>query len=111
MTKKNKTGIIYRIYFFGRGFVVIAADDDVSYVERDNVQWVHVARSTTIRDWGTDKGIGQLASGPPRSGTVLDALDCALEIPVPAVHMILECKGNEEAWTKEIKKASVELLK
>ncbi len=111
MTKAKETNAL-RIYFLGRGFVIAAFDADAETRTEDEVKWVRIKKGTTIRDWGTNKGIGQLVIGGPRRETKLDAIPHEIDVPVAAIHMRLKCTDeSRKLFVKEIDKAEKELLK
>ena len=75
------------ILLFGRGFVIAA--DPATYTHRSEygVVWIRVPRGTTIRTWGTENGIGELAAKGPLNSTQLDAIPHQIEIPALSIHM------------------------
>lgn len=58
---------IRQIVILQRGWVVLG---DVSYGPRSDI--LHIKNASIIRQWGTTKGIGQLAIQGPTDKTILD---------------------------------------
>lgn len=54
-----------------------------------------LARASIVRRWGTDKGLGQLASEGPRPNTQLDA---APDIEFHALTEVFNIRCNPEKW-------------
>lgn len=72
-----------------RGFVV------VGYAQTDE-KWLTVTDAKYVRQWGTSKGLGELAANGPLPGTILDE-GGTIKVPFnSALIHLLEC--NEEAW-------------
>jgi hypothetical protein len=74
------------------------------YVERttDPVgrPMVTLSRSATVRQWGTEQGLGQLAfEGPIKDKTILDPSD---EIVVPAENILFSIPCDESKWTEYV---------
>lgn len=100
------------IILFGRGLVIIADPEDAKSRRRFDVDWVRYSCATTIRTWGTTDGIGQLAHSGPTSSTVLDHIPHSIDIPVSAIHMIIECSQDSiEQFTPAIEQAEKRLLR
>ncbi len=73
----------------------------VGRVSREADQVV-ITDASVIRNWGTTKGIGQLAQHGPQAETVLDACP-TVEIHVLAVVAQIAC--DEAAWSAQPAKA------
>lgn len=107
------------ILAFGRGKVILFHRDDTEYVEDDFVYWVRVKKAWTIRNWGTEWGLGQLSTNGPTSETILDAIPHGLLIPVGeknggggAIHGIWECTdAATKAFKKPCEESDKQLLK
>jgi hypothetical protein len=56
-----------------------------------------VHKAAVVRRWGTTKGLGELASEGPQTGTVLDEEACD-QINRTAVKRRIAC--DEKAWAK-----------
>jgi len=84
---QNRTDHGLQIVVLGQGFVYIG------YVTTDG-QWVHISNAYNVRRWGTDRGLGQLVSGPtPR--TVLDKVG-TVRAPLHALVHLIEVEA--ESW-------------
>ena len=109
LTKKGEIMEQMQIYIFGRGHVVLAP-----VVESEKVSGFEAFKlksGYTIRKWGTDNGIGQLAIGPT-SETVLDAIPYGLNIPVGALHTTVNVtEDGVKRWKKAFEKADADFLK
>lgn len=79
-----------RIVVLDRGFVVVG---NVSFVD----DYVVIDNCSTVRRWGTTKGIGQLAMEGPTSNTVLDKQPRTTVHKLQVVQMI-ECEVS--AWKR-----------
>ena len=83
MAKKETASILS----FGRGHVIFVFDKDfVDEEDKAGTLWRKCKTAYTIRKWGTDAGLGQLANGGPLSGTIFDAIPAGLDIPVGSIH-------------------------
>lgn len=57
-------------------------------------------RASTIRAWGTTRGLGELARGGPLSGTTLDPVGVVLlEKPT---HVLFRIPCDNAAWKKKL---------
>ncbi len=88
---KNEETMVYKILLFGRGLVIIYLADDAGYLREGPVDWLIIKQASTIRNWGTQHGIGELQHGGPTQKTTLDPIGFSLRIPVAAIHLELEC--------------------
>ncbi len=77
-----------RIVVLDRGWIVVGR------VFRDG-DWTRIEDAAVIRNWGTSRGLGEIAEGGPTSKTVLDKCPT-----VRARTTILELECKEAAWTK-----------
>ena len=57
---------------------------------------VDVRNASIVRRWGTDKGLGQLATEGPRENTVLDPVPLGLRLHVLSVVALFPC--NTAVW-------------
>ena len=62
---------------------------------------IYVANGFNVREWGTQKGLGQLAMDGPQKDTVLDPIP-AVTVPYRAVIALLP--SNNGAWNDALKK-------
>lgn len=81
------------------GWSIIVADRGFVWVgdclrENDSL---FVSNAQTIRQWGTTKGLGQLATFGPTEDTELDPVEC-LFIPWRAVIAILPARQDKWVW-------------
>ncbi len=102
----------FKIFCYGRGFVIIADMKDVSRKQDGfGVDYFEVRASTTIRTWGTNRGLTQLCYAGPLSETVLDPNPATIEVPILAIHdMRSVLPAVEDKWRKALDKAFVEVL-
>ena len=56
--------------------------------------WCIITDGRTVRTWGTDRGLGQLAEEGPRPNTVLDKEWDQVRVPLKAVIAIRPCRGS-----------------
>jgi len=80
------------------GLAIVSADRGHVWVGRvvTDGAWCAISDASTVRWWGTDAGLGQLAEGGPREKTKLDKEWGEVRVPVKAVIAIRPCK--ESAW-------------
>jgi hypothetical protein len=106
------TGTGFRIFCYGRGFVIIADTKDISRKQDEfGVDYFEVRASTTIRTWGTSRGLTQLCYSGPLDETVLDPNPATIEVPLLAIHdMRSVLPAVEDKWRKVLDKAFVEVL-
>ena len=102
----------YLIVQFGRGHTVVLPEADVAKAETEQAYYIRTAGACTIRVWGTENGIGELAAkGPIKGKTILDRIPFKCRIPQDSVHMINECSPDADAvFEKEIAKATTVLM-
>lgn len=75
------------IVILDRGHVVVGH----AVVEGD---WVIITKASTIRRWGTTKGLGELAASGPLKNTVLDELG-TIRSPLRAVIGLVACEPSK----------------
>lgn len=64
--------------------------------------WVTLMSCATIREWGTNMGLGQLAQEGPREGTKLDREPDGVEINLDYCLRIIPCDiFSWEEWISE----------
>jgi len=87
MENTQRTNHGLQIVVLEQGFVYIG------YVIT-NGQWVHISNAYNVRRWGTDRGLGQLVSGPTPH-TVLDKVG-TVRAPWHALVHLIEVEA--ESW-------------
>lgn len=91
---------------FGRGNMIACE----GYIT-DDEDMVMPVRPNTVRNWGTDRGIGQIAALGPTQNTVLDGIPFDVEIPVNAVHEIIIINPDSyKLWAKRGNEARGKIL-
>lgn len=83
------------------GLSIVIADSGhiwVGQVERDR-DFIYITGGATIRRWGTENGIGQLAESGPTTETKLDRVPHVI-VPNHAVIAIIPC--IDSVWTGKI---------
>ena len=78
-----------QIVILDRGFVYVGD------VEVDG-DWLVIRNGANVRRWGTQKGLGELASLGPRPATVLDPAT-TVRAPLRSVVATLDCEPTQ--WT------------
>jgi hypothetical protein len=112
MTKSTNDKDQVRLYLFGRGRCVAAADKDVKPFTDHVTTWLRIHRCVTLRTWGTTDGIGELASLGVRNGTVLDPVACIIDVPVEALHERVKCSDQSSVmFNKAIDEREKDILK
>ncbi len=86
--KKNNKDI--RIVIGQRGWVFVG-----EYSECDETKALCLNNASVIRQWGTTKGIGQLAISGPTDNTVLDP--CG-EVAMHVLSAVAVIKCNADNW-------------
>jgi len=79
------------IIAFGRGKVILCHGEDTEYDPDSFVDWLRVDKAWTVRNWGTEWGLGQLSTSGPTSETILDAIPHGLRVPIAAIHGLWTC--------------------
>jgi hypothetical protein len=82
-----------RIVVLQRGWVMVGEWNKVAEDE------CILTNAACIREWGTERGLGQLRSGPTEK-TVLDFAGLCRYHPLTQV-LAIDC-DNEEAWTRAL---------
>ena len=81
-----------RIVILQRGWVVVGH----FYRDGDSVR---IEKCAVIRQWGTTKGLGEIATGGPTAKTVLD--DCpTVRVDAAAVVASVDC--DDEKWASRV---------
>lgn len=101
----------YRIYSYGRAFVIVAHDSQVTReTDSDGIHYYKVLESATIRLWNTQHGLSQRCVRGPETAQ-LDANPCVIEIPLMAVHDRREClPTTDKDWDKALREAKSRLV-
>lgn len=79
-----------------QGFAIVVVDRGFVYVgdvEHDG-DWCVVRNARNIREWGTDKGLGQLALDGPRPNTLLDDVG-TVRVPAHALISLIDTERSE----------------
>ena len=76
------------------GFAIVVADRGFVYVGDVNIvsDWCNVTNARNIRQWGTERGLGQLALEGPTPKSVLDAIG-TVRIPMRAVISVIDTEA------------------
>lgn len=82
-----------KIVVLQRGWVLIGR-----FERCENTCKLH--SSSVIRNWGTTKGLGELAKSGPTKDTKLDPCNGLVEFDILTV--VLMISVNEEKWKKEL---------
>ncbi len=83
-----------RIIVAQRGWVVVG-----EYVRDGDI--LHLAHASTIRRWGTTRGLGEIAEGGPNKGkTVLDPCG-SVELHILGAVLVMRCDAKN--WREVIK--------
>lgn len=83
----------YKIVILQRGWVMVGK------LERNGSE-CKLHNASVIRNWGTTKGLGQIAADGPTSSTKLDKCNGLVEFDYLTV--IAAISVNEEKWLKEL---------
>lgn len=98
----------YVIISFGRGHTICCEEQHF----REGVSMHRIPRACTVRNWGTTKGLGEIAAHGPTKDTILDAIPFPLRIPADAVHLVLDCSEKaSNSWHRSAQEAEKNLLK
>lgn len=99
-----KKSIGLQIAVVDRGFVWIGnaylASD---YMDVPGVSVLIVEDGRSIRTWGVEKGLGQLALGGPTKDTVLDPVK---KVVIPLRSVIATVPADREVWKDHIREPS-----
>lgn len=83
----------YKIVVLQRGWVV------VGIMEREGSQ-CKLHNAAVIRNWGTKKGLGELAEEGPKKDTILDSCNGVVEFDYLTV--VLTIAVNEAKWKRAL---------
>ena len=93
MPKKQFEGAT-KIVVLQRGWVLVGI-----FEEKENGKcFLH--NSSVIRNWGTTKGLGELAENGPLSSTKLDKCNGVVEFD--SLTKVLSISVNEEKWASKL---------
>lgn len=86
------------------GLQIVAIDNGFVFVGEVVVSgsWVEMYSASSVRRYGTTKGLPQLASEGPQRETQLDEVSGLLKFPLARLVFIMEC--NRESWQKKSRK-------
>ena len=78
------------------GTAIVIADRGHVWVGRVVTEndWCTVTSASAIRQWGTTRGLGELASGGPTSKTVLDPVS-EVRVASRAVIAVIPCEASK----------------
>lgn len=94
------------IISFGRGDV-IQCDGYIT----DDEGMVHPKLAATVREWGTQHGLGQISAQGPTSSTTLDGIPFEIEIPQAAIHEVFLINEKVRAkWTSSVQEAYAKIM-
>ena len=82
-----------KIVVLQRGWVMVGR------LERDGSE-CKLHNASVIRNWGTTKGLGEIAAGGPTSSTKIDATNGLVEFDYLTVVAAISC--NKSAWEKHV---------
>ncbi len=83
-------------------FAIIVLDKGFVYVGHFALLeggWFTISKAQCVRRWGTESGLGQLASGGPRTETKLEPAP-NIFAPLHALMHLIEC--NLESWKAHV---------
>ena len=83
----------YSIIVLSHGFVYIG---DITMVGEE----LTIGRALNIRQWGTSKGLGQLAVEGPQKDTVLDRCGTIYVPKLAVIHIMSVAKNAHDKWQK-----------
>lgn len=82
------------IFVMERGFVLVGVPSQ----KKDDFLFWELTKCAVVRNWGTDKGLGQLALEGPTSKTILDREPDYTEISKRATYRRIPCSAK--GWKK-----------
>ena len=82
-----------KIVIFQRGWVMVGK------FERDGSE-CKLHKASVIRNWGTTKGLGEIAIGGPTASTKIDPTGGLVEFDYLTVVAAISC--NQSAWSKYV---------
>jgi hypothetical protein len=101
----------FEVISFGVGNDIVAPVDAMTQIDRMGHIWLQIDSAATIRNWGTQHGLAQIAANGPTSQTELDAIPFGLMIPLGAIHMIIRVNDKvEDKWQSKFDDAEKKLL-
>lgn len=83
----------YKIVILQRGWVMVGK------MERNGSE-CKLHHASVIRNWGTTKGLGEIAEAGPKKDTKLDPCNGVVEFDYLTV--VATISVNEEVWAKEL---------
>ena len=92
ISKETVKGDI-KIVILQRGWIIVGR------FERNGSD-CKVSNASVIRNWGTSKGLGEIALGGPTNNTKLDKCYGLVQFDYLTVVALIDCK--EEKWVNEI---------
>ena len=79
------------VYILPHGWVILGERTDCPDPDMQTLKYASV-----VRRWGTDAGLGQLASDGPRTETILDQAPEGIAFPFKQLIMMFPC--SVEPW-------------
>ena len=87
-SEPNSASPTLRIVVLDRGWVVVG---NVSHIDG----WTIIQEASVIRNWGTSRGLGEIAANGPTEKTILDGCPT-----VRARNVIMEMECEASKWKK-----------
>jgi hypothetical protein len=101
----------FTIIAFGRGFVILVKTADLIEQYLCHQPWYWIPEAYTIRRWGTNNGLGELATLGPLKETILDCIPHGIYVPIATIHGIFPINNNvNDKFVKVLDKAKMEIL-
>ena len=82
-----------KIVILQRGWILVGR------FERNNSD-CKLHNASVIRNWGTSKGLGEIANEGPKSGTKLDKCYGLVQFDYLTIVALIDCR--EEKWVREL---------
>lgn len=78
------------------GFAIVVLDRGFVYVGDCDISgdWCVISNARNIRQWGTTKGLGELAQGGPTKSTALDSVG-TVRAPMRAVISVIDTEASK----------------